>query len=151
VTDPVALLLVGRWSGLSTMLGGPIRPPRLVTAEQAAEAAGSVAAGPGPWLIGLACLGAVLTIAWWVWWGIRFHKARLDPYERTFRSLARTVGLGTADRELVRTRAREANRDPIEVLATGIDAEILFAGQGPAGRRVCLAIGDTNGSLGGTP
>lgn len=133
------------------MLGGPARPPRLVTPEQAAEAAGSVAAGPGPWLIGLACLGALLTIVWWVWWGIRYHRARLDPHERTFRSLARAVGLGAADRELVRKRASEANRDPIEVLATGIEAERLFAGQGSAGRRVCLAIGDTNGQLGGTP
>ncbi|MBL0927857.1 MAG: hypothetical protein IBJ11_09430 [Phycisphaerales bacterium] len=67
------------------------------------------------WVWGLLALGVLLVAAWGSWIAWRDQRRRA-PVERGFRRLARRLGLGRADRDVVRSMAQLAGLPPAALL-----------------------------------
>lgn len=131
---------------------GAVRPPRLVTGSES-NLPVVHASGPSVWLIIAAVLVAILTVSWWVWWGVRVYRVRMDAQERAFRRLSRAMRIGTRERELLRRVCVARGVHPIAAIGSPTVAVSVLADTGDRGRRtrrLRRVLCDTAGADDGT-
>lgn len=145
-------LLEIAWSASEAAAVGAVRPPRLVTGTES-NLPTVQAGGPSAWLIVAAVLVALLTVSWWVWWGVRVYRLRMDAEERAFRRLSRAMRIGTGDRELLRRACIARGVHPIAAIGSPTVAMSVLAETGDRGRRtrrLRRVLCDTAGADDGT-
>lgn len=147
-----ALLLEIAASGSGAAAVGAVRPPRLVTGNES-NLPTVQAGGPSAWLIVAATLVLLLTVSWWVWWGVRVYRLRTNAEERAFRRLSRAMGIRAGDRELLRRACMARGVHPIAAIGSPMVAKVALAetcDQGRRTRRLRRVLCDTEGADDGT-
>jgi hypothetical protein len=122
--------MIGRGFQLSVMVAlgseaasGSLRPPRLVTGTESALPI-THGSGSSVWLVLAAALAGCLTILWWVWWGVRVYRSRVDAEERAFRRLSRAMRLRVFEREVLRRACAARGVHPIAAIGSPEVAEV---------------------------
>jgi hypothetical protein len=134
--------MIGRGFQLSVMVAlgseaasGSLRPPRLVTGTESALPI-THGSGSSVWLVLAAALAGCLTILWWVWWGVRVYRSRVDAEERAFRRLSRAMRLRVFEREVLRRACAARGVHPIAAIGSPEVARSVLVESGAPARRV---------------